>query len=456
MISDLEQASIEQDLQDAQEAPPARRVTFVDILRNANFRNLWLGQIVSQIGDYFAFLALTVVVSGFSNTAEGTVLAVSGLLISFSLPRLLFGLLAGVFVDRWDRRKTMLVSDLARVVIILFMIPAFLAASLPAIFSLAFLMSTLGTLFNPAKTALIPRLVSKEQLLSANALSQTSQMLATMIGPALAGFTLAVAGTGNEWVALVVDSATFLVSAFTIWLIHVAPSALPSPATDAAQPSEPGSPLGRVLQELKVGLKALVLNRVIGLLAIVMAITMLGVGAINVSWVVFLKTQFGYEGPELAWRLSVLDIAFSAGMIAASLVAGNLLSGLAPKWFVVFSLLGAGIPIAVFGFLSEYWWLAVASLIMGIFVAPINTGVSTLIQIVTPNRMLGRVGGGLGTVTETSTILSMSLSGVVGATIGIPMLFAIAGGLCIAGGLASLVLPALTLKDMVHDEQAMA
>jgi MFS family permease len=387
------------------------------------------------------------------------VLAVSGLLISFSLPRLLFGLLAGVFVDRWDRRKTMLVSDFARVVLALFMIPAFLATSLPAIFVLAFLMSTVGTLFNPAKTALIPRMVAKEQLLSANALSQTSQMLATMIGPALAGFTLATAGDGNEWVALVVDSATFLVSAFTIWLIRLpAPGKSPitndgSPVLDEQQHAA-SSAVGRVWQELKVGLEALVLNRVIGMLAIVMAITMLGVGAINVSWVVFLKTQFGYEGSELAWRLSVLDIVFSAGMIVATIVAGNLFSGLAPKWFIVFSLVGAGTPIAVFGFLPDYWWLVGASLVMGVFVAPINTGISTLIQIVTPNRMLGRVGGGLGTVAETSTILSMSLAGVVGATIGIPMLFAIAGGLCIAGGLASLVLPALTLKDMVPDEQA--
>jgi len=107
----------------------------------------------------------------------------------------------------------------------------------------------------------------------------------------------------------------------------------------------------------------------------------------------------------------------------------------------------------VFGFLPDYWWLLGASTLMGVFVAPINTGVSTLIQIVTPNRMLGRVGGGIGTVSETSSILSMSLAGVVGAALGIPLVFAIAGGLCIAGGLASLVLPALTLKDMVPDEQ---
>lgn len=104
MISDLEEELIEEGIARAGEGAPGKRVTFVDVLRNANFRNLWLGQVVSQVGDYFAFLALTVVVSGFSNTTEGTALAVAAVLISFSLPHLLFGLLAGC-VSRWAWRR---------------------------------------------------------------------------------------------------------------------------------------------------------------------------------------------------------------------------------------------------------------------------------------------------------------------------------------------------------------
>ncbi|HET9495157.1 MAG TPA: MFS transporter, partial [Chloroflexia bacterium] len=99
---------------DAQTQSAVQNVNYLTILRNANFRNLWLGQIVSQIGDYFAFLAMTVIVSGFSDDVEATTYAVSGMMLSFTLPRLLFGMLAGVFVDRWDRRRTMLVSDFLR------------------------------------------------------------------------------------------------------------------------------------------------------------------------------------------------------------------------------------------------------------------------------------------------------------------------------------------------------
>src|SRR6266498_3143609 len=85
-----------------------QRVTFVTILRNRNFRNLWLGQVISQMGDYFAFLAIMVVVGGFSQDVGETTKQVSGVMIATTLPRLLFGVLAGVFVDRWDRRLTML------------------------------------------------------------------------------------------------------------------------------------------------------------------------------------------------------------------------------------------------------------------------------------------------------------------------------------------------------------
>src|SRR6476646_10884345 len=82
------------------------RVTFLTILGNRNFRNLWVGQVISQMGDYFAFLAIMVVVGSFSDDMSVTTAQVSGVMIASTLPRLLFGMLAGVFVDRWDRRLT--------------------------------------------------------------------------------------------------------------------------------------------------------------------------------------------------------------------------------------------------------------------------------------------------------------------------------------------------------------
>lgn len=419
----------------------AKQITFLDVLRNGSFRNLWLGQVVSQMGDYFAFLAMMVIVSGFSTNQEQTTLAVSGMMIAFTLPRLLFGMLAGVFVDRWDRRRTMLVSDALRAILTLLMIPAFLAQSLIAMYALGFVMSAIGTLFIPAKGALLPRLVPEEQLISANALSQTSQMLATLIGPALAGATFALVGNGQQWIAFVVDSLSFVVSAFAIWRVVVPPA----PAADAAAP--PVATTGAIRQvwnELLVGLQALVLNKVIATLAIVAGITMLGIGAVNVLWLVFLKERFGFVANELAWRVSIMDIVFSGGMVLASVVIGNFLARVAPKWLIVASLIGVAGGVVLFPLLPNYWTMVACMALIGLCVAPLNTGTMTLLQLLVPNNQLGRVGAGLSTVSDATALISMSLAGLLGATLGIPTVFMLGGVICLGGGiLAWVMLPVL-------------
>ncbi len=423
------------------------KANFLSVLRHGGFRNLWLGQIISQIGDYFAFLALMVVVSGFSTDPGDTTRDVSGMMIAITLPRLFFGVIAGVFVDRWDRRRTMLVSDLVRMVLTLSMIPAVLTHNLLLIYVLAFVLSAVGTLFNPAKGALIPKLVPQEQLTSANALSQTSMMLATFIGPALAGATFAAAGEGNQWVAFIVDAASFMISAFAIWRISV-PSGSELVASREVDTRDLGSALRRVWDELVVGLKALLLNRTMVALAGVVGVTWLGIGAINVLWVVFLKVGFGFGQTEIAWRLSIIDIVFSAGMVLASVAVGNFLSHITPKWFVAVGLLVAGLAIAPLGYIPDYWVVVASMLLIGAFVAPINTGTTTLMQIVVPNNQLGRVGGGIATIADAASLISMGLAGVFGTLVGVPVVFLIGGIMCALGGIAAWVLlPPLTLKD---------
>lgn len=435
----------------AGEDSPARnrgKATFIDVLRNTGFRNLWIGQVVSQVGDYFAFLATMVVVSGFSQDAQSTTLAVSGMMIAQTLPRLLFGLPSGVFVDRWDRRRTMLVSDVARSLLAIAFIPAFLSKNLYAMYAIGFLLASVGTLFNPAKGALIPRLVPRDQLLSANSLSQASMILSMLLGPALAGFTLGVVGSSNTWLAFLIDALSFAVSAVAIFLIRL-PRKVAAP--EQAPASEEGG-LRKVWQELVVGLKALFLNRTMVTLSVVFIVTMLGVGAINVLWITFLKTSFGFQTSELAWRIAVMDTGFSLGMIITTVAVGNFLSHLAPKWLIVWGLILAGLTTMVLGYIPDYWVLVADMVLVGGSVAPINSAVGTLVQIIVPNSQLGRVGGGLQTMIDSATLVSMSLAGALGAALGIPVVFLIGGLLCLAAGsLAWAFIPALTLKDKVEE-----
>ncbi|MDQ5825643.1 MAG: MFS transporter [Chloroflexota bacterium] len=423
------------------------KANFLTVLRNSGFRNLWVGQLVSQVGDYFSFLTTMIVVSSFSDDVSATTLAVSGMMLANSLPRLLFGMLAGVFVDRWDRRTTMLVSDLIRVGLALAMIPAVIAQNLWAMYVLGFMLSTVGTIFLPAKGAIIPSLVPKEQLIAANSLTQSTMFLSILLGPAFGSLTLAIAGEGNQWVAFLIDAATYVVSAIAIWMIRV-PKELTMPVK-AEAPLSQVSAVRRVWDEMVVGIKLMFVNRTMSTLAVVFMVTMLGIGAVNVLWVVYLKMRFNYDETELAWRFGLLDICFAAGMLVSTVVAGNFLSHLSPKWFVVVALLGAGVFLAPTGYVPDYLVLALLSVGMGLFVAPINTGATTLMQIVVPNEQLGRANGGISTITESASVTSMSLAGFLGWLVGVPAVFLIGGLLCIAAGVLAWVrLPALTLKDM--------
>ncbi|MEO5951208.1 MAG: MFS transporter, partial [Chloroflexia bacterium] len=365
-------------------------------------------------------------------------------------PRLLFGVLAGVFVDRWDRRITMLVSDLLRPALTLAMIPAFLSRNLWLMYALAFALSAVGTFFNPAKGALIPKMVPADQLMAANSLSQTSQTLAFVAGPALAGATFYLLGAGNEWMAFVLDAVSFVISAFAIWLIRM-PKEDTKPAVEV---STEGSAVGRVVKELGVGLKALAFNKVIATLTVVFGVTMLGIGALNVLWVSFLKSEYGFtDSAELGLRFATIDIAFFSGMVLASVLVGNFMSNRPPKDFVVWGLIGAGVCTIPIGYLGNYWLIVVSMFVIGFTVAPINTGTMTLMQIVVPNHQLGRVGGGMGTVADTASLASMGLAGLLGAAIGIPLVFLLAGVLCaIAGLLALFGLPSVKLDDSPQQE----
>jgi len=131
---------------------------------------------------------------------------------------------------------------------------------------------------------------------------------------------------------------------------------------------------------------------------------------------------------------------------------GNFMSSMSPKWFIVIALIGAGLGLIIFVSIPDYWFFLVGNLVIGLFVAPIETGIGTLMQIVVPNSQLGRVGGGFTTMSDTASIVSMGAAGAVGSVLGIPVVFALAGVICVIMGVTAwLVLPPLTLKDKVDD-----
>lgn len=189
-------------------------LTYLQLLRtNRSFRRLWLGQVVSELGNWFYFIAALGLVRQVShNNPEATTIALLARLIPFTL----VAPLAGAFVDRWSRRQVMIVTDLARVFIALLMLFVHDQKDLWLAYTSTALLSFFGTFFEAAKNAAVPNITGDRDLLAGNALMFSSRFLLMSFGAALGGWTSAHLG---YQAAFVVNSLSFLISAYSVWLV---------------------------------------------------------------------------------------------------------------------------------------------------------------------------------------------------------------------------------------------
>lgn len=176
---------------------------------NRNFRRLWSAQVVSLLGDWFSTVAVITLVTRYGGTAE----ELAGLFIARLLPMVLFGPLAGVLADRFNRRAIMLVADLSRVVVALSFLLVSSADLMWLIYALTVIQFSLGALFDPARSAIIPALTSNEDRVTANALGSLTWSTMLAIGAALGGLT---AGLFGLEVAFVIDALSFAGSALLV------------------------------------------------------------------------------------------------------------------------------------------------------------------------------------------------------------------------------------------------
>src|SRR5712692_1752341 len=158
-----------------------------NVLRQRNFALLWFGQLISLIGDWVLFIALPFYVYELT----GSTLATGVMFIAQLLPRLLLGSVAGVFVDRWDRKRIMIIADVLRGFVLLLLLVVRSPEWLWAVYLVAFVQSAIGQFFIPAKSAIIPLLVGEQDLIEANSLNAVSDSLTRPIGPALGGVLMA-------------------------------------------------------------------------------------------------------------------------------------------------------------------------------------------------------------------------------------------------------------------------
>jgi MFS family permease len=405
---------------------PPKKAGLRDLLRNRNFRWLWIGQIISNYGDSLSGLALMILV----NRLTGSTTALATLIILMVLPQVSVGMLAGVFVDRWNRRRTMIISDILRGILVLGFLLVRKADDLYLLYALSFAQATVGVFFSPARMALLANIVEGEDLLAANSISQTSRILFGLLGTASAGVIIGLEGAFS-WV-FTINALSFFISAF-----FTAQISSPKSLQEQMQTS-----VNIIFSELVHGVRALFSSRTLVGVLITATIVMLGLGAVNVLFVPLLINDLGL--PE-TW-FGAIDGAEVAGMILGGAATAALAARLRPTFIIMLGLIVLGIGMGSIAAATKVGHILFIMLPVGLALAPVEASIATLSQTSVSDALRGRVGAALQTMIGAANITSMALAGVLADSIGVRSVFVLAGGLAILAGL--MVIPLFGLRHV--------
>ncbi len=372
--------------------------------RNRNFRNLLWGQVVSELGNWFNFIAalgLVRVVSDASPQAAGILFACR------LLPFAVFSPIAGTFVDRFSRRRVMIWSDLTRFAVALAFLLVTSAENLWIAYVATVSLSVFGAFFDGAKNAATPNLTGKEGLLAGTALMFSSRFLLMAIGSALGGWAAAIFGYK---VAFIINAASFLISAFSVWLIPetatrearrgiVKEEILESTALAGALPETENQLAFKresFFNELKEGFQYTIQNRFALTILLMNIIWATGGGAVNaiferVGGVVF-ATKENWNADlavALLWTASGFGLFF--GMMIAHRTETILERRNSRVSFIGWTLLIHGILFAIGGVMPALWLFMIFVFVSRLIVGVEYAVQETMFQRSLPDFIRGRI-----------------------------------------------------------------
>ena len=363
------------------------------LFRLPDFRRLWLAQAISDMGDGLTLLTLMLVV----NQLTGSTLALAAVAIAVAIPPLTIGLVAGTYADRWDRRRIMLVADTLRALVVLGFVVVGRADLVPLLIVLAFIQASIGTFFTPARGALMPRVVPEAGLLAANSVTQATRVIAGVVGTAIAGLIVGVAGVA--WPAFVLDSLTFLAS--VVLVLGVTPTiGRPDAAARMA-----ASTRGAVAE----GLRIIAGSRQLWTTLLALAVVMFGLGAVNV---LFLPLVVDVLHVNPVW-LGAIDLAQSASMIMAAGIVALLAARVRATTIISVGLVAAGLLVGLTGAATSVVHVVILLFGIGWCITPLQAAIVTLMQTGVPDGARGRVMSTLQAAMSGASIGSMALAGAV-------------------------------------------
>lgn len=358
----------------------ARQQGYGPVLRNPRFLALWLAQATSQFGDQLTRMALVLYVTETFRTPG----ALATILFVQLVPLLTLGPFAGVLVDRWDKKRTMIAADLVRAVLIVGMM---LSRTMWELCVLAFLASTASLFFLPARGTALPEIVGRQHYMSAVSLSQVTAQTIGVAGPAVAGALIGAAGLRS---AFLLDALTFLFSALVVALVPFPP--LPRASTRTV-PRE----FWRDLREGVVFVAGhTTLRFFIGLFS-------LAVFAFALQHLLIISyLRFDLElGPR---PFSLVQSLAAAGTFLSTLLVGQF-GARAPRLkLVVMGLGAAGVPTWIYFSRPPVDWVYPAAFLAGAAQALVHVPTASIMAEITPPDKRGRVFGVFGTLSHATAI----------------------------------------------------
>jgi MFS family permease len=413
-------------------------------LINRNYARLWYGQAVSAVGDTVFGTTLVLWVSqDLAGGRSWAPAAVSGILVAATAAFALVGPFAGVFVDRWNRKSTMMRTEVIRAAMVAGLIGlSFVPLRdlpvglwLAAVYLVVFVLNAAGQFFSLARFAMTGDVVQgEEDRARAVGLAEVTTSAAGIIGPPIAApllFTL-----GLRW-ALAANAASYVVSYLAIRFLRV-----------TREPNSPGAARAgqRSLHaEFSVGLRFFVRNRFLVTLLTVTVICQFGTGAISALNVFFVT----HDLHASSWLFGVAETAMGAGFIVGALAAGYMVRWIGARALTWSGLLATGVLAAGYALQRSFPAGLVMLAIYAIPIAMLNTAVAPLLLDAAPREYMGRVMAVFNPVNQFASMLSVVVSGWLMSTVlrsfrvsfvGIPLnsvslIFIVAGGLIFVSGI---------------------
>jgi MFS family permease len=405
---------------------------------SSGFARLWAAQAVSNVGDGVYGTALPLLAA----TLTRDPLAVSVVSFAEWLPWLLFGLLSGALLDRWDRRRVMWTVDAARFAVVGGLAVAVLLdqVSIALLGAVGFLLGTGQTLVDTGAHSILPALVSRDRrrLERANGrLVGTQVVTQELAGPPAGGFLFSVAG----WIPFAVDAVSFAAGSALVASIR---------GRFGPDPGELGEAGRRTTlwAEIAEGLRWLTGHRVLRATAAMVAVVNLLASGGGAVMVLFAQERLGLDAVGFGLLLS----GSAVGGVLASLVTARLARVVGTAGIVVWTMVLSALAFLVFG-LSTSPWLAGAMFgLVGFLTVVFNVVLGSLRQALTPDRLLGRVISAFRLFSYGAVPLGSLLGGVLARTFGLPAPYLVAGVVIPVAAL--LCLPAVNTRTIAEARAA--